>query len=986
MPDREFSKVEKLYRAALERPASDREAFLEEACGGDEGLLREVTSLLSGGSKERAPRQEPTGDAATPRSAVGRGTRFGPYEVLEALGVGGMGEVYRARDTRLDRTVALKVLRSELASDPRLKARFEREARAVSALAHPNICTLYDIGEEDGQTFLVMEHLVGQTLAERLEKGPLPVEQALEVATQVADGLAAAHRQGIVHRDLKPGNVMLTKTGARLLDFGLARLTGHGEQPAVESLTSAPTKQAPLTGQGTILGTLPYMAPEQVEGKPADARTDLWALGTILYEVVTGGRAFDASTPVSLVGAILEREPAPLRERQPLTPPSLERLVQRCLAKDPDERWDTAHDVAVRLREIAETDLGAGIEAGRPTWRGLRPSPLWMAGLVVVSLLAGGLAERLWLRRPERARAGPVVRSTIDLTADWPLRGSGGVGHPLRKELALSPDGTLLAWTGDREDDQVPSALYVRRLDTGEVTRLQGTEGASQPSFSPDGRWIAFSVWDQGAVLRKVSLERNLTVDVAELSVYPMGVTWAADGKILLGMLGEGIQWVPAEGDAPRQVTTVDLTREGGHRLPWALPGGRALLFTTLPTEFGGTARIESVVLASGERTVVVEDGTDARYLPTGHLIFMRRGILMAAPFDLERLELTAAPVPILEGVSQAVKEAEEAGLFEVSDAGDLVYAPGSTGERTPVQLVLLDETGRAQPLPGFDKPTVSPQLRYSPDGRRLVFIEQVPGGLLWLFDLERHTYRTLSDGGIAASPRWSPDGRHLVVSWAEAGPMHLWTLPAGGGPWQRLTEGERHDWAPSWSPDGTVLAFERSGPPSGDLYVYRFEDRQAVPFLATKAQEGFPEFSRDGRWLAYASNESGRNEVYVTSFPDREQTLTVSRHGGMAPAWSADGTRLFYYTPPSPGSASLMITVTVRYDPELSLGPPTELFPLPERFIGLGVARSYELHPDGRRFLVGVWSEQERPEPITRLTLVHNWFAELERLIPTGR
>ncbi len=324
--------------------------------------------------------------------------------------------------------------------------------------------------------------------------------------------------------------------------------------------------------------------------------------------------------------------------------------------------------------------------------------------------------------------------------------------------------------------------------------------------------------------------------------------------------------------------------------------------------------------------------------------------------------------------------EVEEAGLFAVSDSGLLVYTPGGIYEEQPIELVLVDEAGRAEPLPGFDKPLVSPQVRYSPDGRQLVFVERARSGLLWLFDVERHTYRALSDRGIAGAPRWSPDGSRLVVSWSEAGPFHLWMLPAGGGQWERLTEGERHDWAPSWSPDGRFLAFERAG----DIFVYRFEDHQAVPFVATGSREMLPEFSPDGRWLAYTSNESGRDEVYVTSFPDRERTLTVSPQGGMAPAWSRDGSRLFYYSLASPGGRSSMMAVPVRHDPELSLGSPTELFPLPERFLSMSVARTYELHPDGRRFLVGVWGEQKSTPPITRLELVHNWFAELERLSPT--
>ncbi len=513
--------------------------------------------------------------------ALSAGTRLGPYEILEPLGAGGMGEVYRAKDTRLDRTVAVKVLPGELAADSHLKARFEREARAISALAHPNICTLYDVGEEDGRTFLVMEHLVGQTLAERLKKGPLPLDQALEIASQIADALSAAHKQGIVHRDLKPGNVMLTKTGARLLDFGLARLTAHGEQPAVESLTSAPTKQAPLTGQGTILGTLPYMAPEQVEGKPADAHTDLWALGTILYEMLTGHRAFEASSAVSLVGAIMEREPAPIAERQPLTPPSLERLVRRCLAKDPDDRWDTAHDVADELRWIAEP----APEASR-----VRDTPRWMVptlvAAVVTAVVVGVFADRLWLRPPESSRAAEVIRSHVDLTPDLPLGTRSGF-PPDRTELAFSPDGTLLVWTSRPDDDPTRPVLHLRRLDTGEVQRLSGTEGASQPFFSPDGRWIGFYSGSRQGWLRKIPVEGGLAVDLAEFSEWaPMGASWEANGRIFLGATYLGVRSVPAEGGPPREITTVNLNRETGHRLPSVLPDGRTLLFTAMPLSF----------------------------------------------------------------------------------------------------------------------------------------------------------------------------------------------------------------------------------------------------------------------------------------------------------------------------------------------------------------------------------------------------------------
>jgi len=911
------------------------------------------------------------------------GTRLGPYEILAPLGAGGMGEVYRARDTRLERDVAIKVLPAETAADPKLKARFEREARVISALAHPNICTLHDVGEQDGRTFLVMEHLVGETLAARLKKGPLPLEQVLGVATQIADALTAAHKQGVVHRDLKPGNVMLTKTGAQLLDFGLARLTAHGEQPAVESLTSAPTKEAPLTAQGSILGTLPYMAPEQVEGKPADARTDLWALGTLVYEMVTGRRAFEASTPTSLVGAILEREPAAMAERQPLTPPSLERLVRRCLSKDPDDRWDTAHDLAERLREIAETDPEAeGRQAAPRTPRWVLPA---LGGVALAALLAGVLLDRLSSGPATNDRPPQVLRSHLDLNMDLEI--AGGPGPPVRTELALDPEGTYLVWAGRSQDDQAESALHLRRMETGEVTRLKGTEWASQPFFSPDGRWIGFTAsTGESHHLRKVPVEGGLVVDLGELSFWPMGASWGSDGGIFLGSRDAGIQWVPDEGGPPREITTVDPAREMGHRLPLALPGGSALLFTAMPQAFGVEARIEAASLATGDRTVVVEDGADARYLPSGHLVFARQGVLMAAPFDLARLELAAPPVPVVESLSQALNMGDTlfnsgAAQFAVSGSGLLAYASGGITEAIPVDLVLLDDAGRSEPLPGFDRPFVYPQVDFSPDGRQLAFVEQ--SGLSWLFDVERHTYKALSRTGMALAPRWSPDGTRLVVSFSDGGPPNLWAVPPDGSDREQLTEGTAPDLAPSWSPDGRFLAFVRILADKGDVLLYRFEDRQVLPFLTTKANEAYPDFSPDGRWLAYASDESGQFEIYVTSFPDRKETHTVSRQGGTAPAWSRDGRKLFYYSGlPGPDGRHSMMAASLRHEPAFSMGPPEALFRLPSQGTGFPM-RTYALHPDGR-FLLGHVEKLEPIPPITRLNLVHNWFEELNRLAPT--
>jgi Tol biopolymer transport system component len=536
----------------------------------------------------------------------------------------------------------------------------------------------------------------------------------------------------------------------------------------------------------------------------------------------------------------------------------------------------------------------------------------------------------------------------------------------------------------------------MRRLDTGQVTRISDAgDFAGQPFFSPNGRWIGFfSPGGPGRVrLRKVPVDGGLAVDLAELSEYPMGASWGPDGRIYLGSGEQGLQWVPAEGGSPRRITTADRTRESGHRLPRVLPDSDAIVFTTMPLAFGVKARIEAFSPGSGERKVVVEDGADARYLPTGHLAFMQQGVLMAAPFDRSRLELTAPPVPVTEGVSQALGDAGDAnwnsgaGQFAVSDSGLLAYASGRIHERPPIELLLLDESGRLEPLPGFDRPLVTPQGDFSPDGRYLAFVESPPGGLLWLFDLRRQTYRALTNSGHAVCPQWSPDGTRLVASWTEGGPIHLWSVPTGRGDRKRLTESEHNDLAPSWSPDGQFLVFVRGYPGPEDIFLYRFDDGQTLPFLVTQARESHPEFSPDGRWLAYDSDESGRPEVYVTSFPDREQTLTVSRRGGVAPSWSPDGRRLFYY-PPSPASdgSRSMMSVAVRHSPELSLGQPIPLFRLPDGFVHLYPMRGYDLHPDGRRFLIGRLMKTDPLPPITRLHIVHNWFAELERLAPTDR
>jgi eukaryotic-like serine/threonine-protein kinase len=913
--------------------------------------------------------------------SVVAGQRLGPYAIQSLLGAGGMGEVYKARDTRLNRTVALKVLPSAAAADPERRARFEREAQAVAALNHPHICTLHDIGQEDGVTYLVMEHLVGDTLAARLQKGPLPIAQVLTLGAQIAGALATAHREGIVHRDLKPANVMLTSAGAKLLDFGLAKLTAP-ETAGLAPSWLATTREGPATALGTILGTLPYMAPEQLEGKEADARSDVWALGCVLYEMATGCRAFEGETGASLITAIMSAEPPPVAASQPLTPAAFEHVVRQCLAKDPDERWQSAADVRRELAWIAES---SGVEATRPSAAAtgaraaLRRWRVWpvIASGVTVALVVAALAGR-WIGWQETAPVtSSVVRSSLELPPD------GSLVHGSGTNLSVSPDGTWLAWIGQPDSEQRP-ALHVMSLSDGTSARVNGTEGADQPMFSPDGRWIAF-VSDRR--LRKVPAAGGLVVDVADLATHgpPMGASWTTEGGFVLGSSNAGLTSVSAEGAPPKPVLTVDATREVGHRLPFVLPGGRTLLLTTMPHFWGVHARVEALVLASGARKVLIEDCADGRLLPTGHLVCLRQGTLLAAPFDGQRLELRGPVVPVVRGVRQSLNRGMShdnsgAGELAISSTGLLVFAPGGIEEDSPGELVMVDGSGQAEPVAGFNHPLTTGFARFSPDGRRIAFAERARTGLLWLFDIERRTSIPLSRDGLGGPPVWSPDGRHVVVSWSRAGALDLWLVPTDGGrEWTRLTRHVDHGWLwpSSWSPDGRTLAVVRSDG-EGDVALLDLATQRMTPFLPAPAR--FPEFSPDGRWLAYVTEINGREQVYLTALPEGRRVFAVSSDGGTEPAWSRDGTTLYYRS----RSENALWSVSVGAGETPVLGRPRRLFAGP--FWSATPVRGWDVHPGGRGFLFARFGPWTPPSPVTRLSLVHNWFAELERLSPTPR
>ena len=892
------------------------------------------------------------------------GTTLGPYSVTAKIGEGGMGEVYQARDTRLDRTVAIKVLPEHVATDPDLKARFEREAKTVAALSHPHICPVFDVGNQDGVDFLVMEYLEGDTLAQRLAKGALPLDQALRYAIEMAGALDKAHRQGIVHRDLKPGNVMLTKTGAKLLDFGLAKFVPTAPAATV-AVSAAPTMESPLTSVGSIVGTFQYMAPEQLEGQEADARSDLFAFGATLYEMVTGQKAFAARSQASLIHNIIGVEARPVSDSQPAAPRALDHLVARCLTKEPDDRWQTARDVHEELRWVLEQlqvvapeTASAAVSRGAPAWR--RVVPVAVASLVVgAALTAVGMGLRTETPAPAQ-----VTRLQLPRT---PATSSSG--NFSTSQVAISPDGRTIAFIARLPDENL-NRIFVRPLDAAQATALPGTETGANPVFSPDGTWIAYRTPTE---LFKVALNGGQPVALGrpEISVLSAGLSWGADDWVYYasgGPLGGGISRVRAAGGEAESFARTEGSNVGW---PGAVGDGRFVVFSEAPIGGGGGPdgnHISLLDTQTGATRVLVEaGGAGATVTPTGHLLWVRGGSLMAVPFDRDRLDVTGTPRAVVDGIQY--DQGSGATQYGVAGNGTLVYQGGAA---PGTSLMWADAQGA---IPASPTEQVYYDPRVSPDGRRVAVEVLDDGDDIWVLDLDRGTQTKISLGAEEdETPAWSPDGAWVAWSTNQDGQRVILRKRAdGSGPEEVLWSGPEHAHVSMYAPDGRSVLFEKQvASANTDIWLLPLDGSGAERVvLGSPFNEVDARISPNGQWLAYASDEAGISQVYVQPFPDLGARLQISSTGGGEPVWSRDGRRLFYR-----GDGS-MWAVSVAPGDTTDAGVPERLFD--DRFDNKSPTHTgYDVDADGRFFMIGYASPQEE-----LLTVVLNWFDELERLVP---
>ena len=876
------------------------------------------------------------------------GVRLGAYEIVGLIGAGGMGEVYRARDTRLGRDVAVKIIPDRTAADPQFRDRFEREAHAISSLDHPNICALFDVGEHNGTAFLVMQYLEGETLEHRLRAGALPIDQALRCGIEIARALAAAHRAGIVHRDLKPANIMMTKSGARLLDFGLAKATGAG---VVSSLSMAPTTP-PITGAGTILGTFQYMAPEQLEGAEADARTDIFAFGAVLYEMLTGRRAFEGKSQASLISAIMTASPVPVANLGTSAPQDLDRVIEKCLAKDPDRRWQSAQDLADELSWVAERSPAVPSTA-TPSRAATRR--LWVAAAAIGAFALGAASWFAFTSMRPHTAAGPVVMFAANLPDGWIVAPSQTTGRSTAP-VAISPDGRRLAIVGRGPERQ--TQLWVRDLSSMAPVALPNTSGAISPFWSPDSRYIGF--FAEGS-LKRIEATGGPAVTLCATTEI-MGGAWNRDGVIVFSPGAGTLMKVPATGGTATPATTLT----GGETLHWRpslLPDGRRFIYRANTPGQKGPFYVGS--LDSQDRTMILNADASNILFASGHLLFMSGATLMAQPFDERRLVLTGEPRPTAAEVRTQSTTSVPNAVFSVSANGVLAYQPGRSSAVS--ELVWFDRAGK--PLAKLGDPAAYSDVEISPDDRRVAVAVRDPAARaldLWIFDIARNVRtRLTSDPDSESGARWSHDGRTIVYQIAKKG-MYL-RSSGGVGAERQILALSHNEYPDGWTPDDRSIVYEMDDPKtSWDLWTLPLTPgAKPEPIVQAPFRQEYASLSNDGRWLAYQSDESGQAEIYVVSYPRPGDKFQVSLKGGQYPRWRHDGNELFYLSLDN----SVKAVAVNGTGSTFQVGAEKHLF---ETDILRG-NWPYDATSDGQRFLVAGAIEQSTAAPVT---VVVNWTA----------